>query len=178
VLAEVVLGDTPRQWASAGFCIGPAPDDAIPPGHPSRGADGIQQVVRLGNLRVLLTGSGTPGLHSLGFTGLSAAAAAAVTDRLPDGVSCHVVAESEAGDRTVLNHNSVDALAELVLYASDLHGFVAALADGANIVTNKGYPPRPMKGTPFAAAQYFLQPQLRCLVVGPLSSDTTDGEVR
>ena len=176
VLAEVLLGDTPRQWASAGFCVGPADQAA---GRPCRGADGIEQVVQLGNLRVLLSGNGEPGVQSLGFAGLSAAAAAAVTDRLPDGVSCHVVADPErVEDASVLNHNSVQALAELVLYVNDLDGFVEALADGANILTNKGYPPRPMKGTPFATAQYFLQPQLRCLVVGPLSSATTDDEAR
>lgn len=185
VLAEVVLGDTPRQWASAGFCIGRA-DHACSlrttrqraAGHPRRGVDNIEHAVQLGNLRVLLSGNGEPGLQSLGFAGLSVAAAAAVTDRLPDGVSCHVVADSERVETTVLNHNSVQALAELVLYVDDLQGFVAALADGADIFTNKGYPPRPIKGTPFATAQYFLQPQLRCLVVGPLSSATTDHEAR
>jgi hypothetical protein len=175
VLAEIVLGDSPRQWASAGFCIGPA-DLCVPAGHPDRSADGVQQAVRLGNVRVLLTGTGGPGLQSLGFTGLSAAAAAAVTERLPVGVSCHVAAA--VPDTTVLNHNSVESLAELVLFASDLQGFVDALADGAGIRTNKGYPPRPMKGTPFATAQYFLQPQLRCLVVGPASPATTDDEAR
>ena len=171
-LVEIILGDEPSRWSKAGFCVGP-PDDSAPAGHPARAADSIQQAIRLGNVRVLLTGDGKPGLQSLGFTEMTPAAAAAVSGRLPEGVSCHAAA---LPDQPTLNHNSVESLAELVLYVSDLDGFVSALADGAGILTNKGYPPKPMKGTPFAQAQYFMQPQLRTLVVGPASPETTEAE--
>ena len=176
-LVEIILGDEPSRWSKAGFCVGPFDgpfDDSEPAGHTDRAADGIQQAIRLGNVRVLLTGDGRPGLQSLGFTEMTPAAAAAVSGRLPDGVSCHAAAALP--DQPTLNHNSVESLAELVLYVSDLDGFVNALADGAGIITNKGYPPKPMKGTPFAQAQYFMQPQLRTLVVGPASPETTEEE--
>lgn len=62
------------------------------------------------------------------------------------------------------------------LYVRDLDGFVIAMAEGAGIVTNKGYAPKTMKATPFSQAQYFMQPQLRMLVVGPTSADTTEEE--
>lgn len=110
-LVEIVLGDEPQRWSAAGFCVGPA-DDYVPAGHPDRAADGIQQAIRLGNVRVLLTGDGSPGLQSLGFTELTPAAAAAVSERLPEGVSCHAAA---ALPQPVLNHNSVESLAELVV---------------------------------------------------------------
>ena len=73
-LVEVQLGDTADRWEAAGFT--PVRQDEGP------------AAVALGNVTVLLSGSGA-GLESLGFSGISAAAAAAVSSRMPDGVGVH-----------------------------------------------------------------------------------------
>ena len=161
-LVEVQLGDTADRWEAAGFT--PVRQDEGP------------AAVALGNVTVLLSGSGA-GLESLGFSGISAAAAAAVSSRMPDGVGVHAATPPSATPpNTHTNTNTVSALAELVLFARDLPGFVGALAEGG-VLTEKGYPPRPMKGTLFANARFFLQPQLRVLVVGPESPDAEEESV-
>ena len=160
-LVEVQLGDTADRWEAVGF-------------HPITQDEG-PAAVALGNVTVLLSGSGA-GLESLGFSGISAEAAAAVSSRMPDGVAVHAATPPNATGVATLPPNTVSALAELVLFARDLPGFVGALAEGG-ILTEKGYPPRPMKGTLFANARFFLQPQLRVLVVGPESPEAAEESV-
>ena len=71
------------------------------------------------------------------------------------------------GSCTSRHANAVGAVAELVLFTDDVASFVGALA-GCGVATAKGRPPRAVKAAPeFVMARYFLQPQLRVLILGP-----------
>ena len=151
-LTEIAIGDSASQWANAGFYV-----------H-------VNNTVDLGNLVVRLRDDGRPDLN-LGFGPADDRAATVLPEALPAGVTATLAPRSLAditrGSCTSRNANAVGAVAELVLFSDDVASFVGALA-GCGIATAKGRPPRAVKAAPeFVMARYFLQPQLRMLILGP-----------
>jgi hypothetical protein len=157
-LTGVTIGDTAQQWAGAGFCVSASGE------------------VRLGNFIVRLRGDRKPVFELCFDDKLTPAAAAALCERLPAGASASAGAGvSLSGEAvsaraaTAAHPNGVMSLAELVIVTPGLTAFVSALA-GAGVCTVGDRPPKQMKGDPtgptLGVARYFLQPQLRVLVVG------------